>query len=137
MTTNSLSPWAVRMYLVNWRVGIYAADLSCAGTGFVTIRRLRTATLGDHDKSGHKQARGRRAIAVVEASGLGGLTQPVRDGSAGRSGCDVCPPEGDDSVEVKTPIAQGRHGHDNCEQHDRSDESEVESGRRRRSRGRM
>jgi len=45
MTTNSLSPWAVRMYLVNWRVGIYAADLSCAGTGFVTIRRLRTATL--------------------------------------------------------------------------------------------
>ena len=41
---NSLSPWGVRMCLVNWRVGDYAADLSCAGPGFVTIRRLRTAT---------------------------------------------------------------------------------------------
>ena len=41
---NSLSPWGVRMCLVNGRVGDYAADLSRAGPGFVSIRRLRTAT---------------------------------------------------------------------------------------------
>jgi hypothetical protein len=38
----------------------------------------------------------------------------------------MCPPECDDGVQAKTPTAPRRNGHHDGEQHDRSDESEVQ-----------